>query len=347
MILCSRARLRAAPASAQTPRRVRRGGRREQSPPARTQGSSRWLGRQAARAALFLTERLTLTRESARRAWRGAGADIASLSRWARLTLIAALAAMLAACGGGVARAPGPAPSADPSRAAAAAFDQELRATAPVIFDGRLNAYIDDIVSRLRPPGARPVRVRIIAGREPYAITTGDFVYVSTSLMRLMTNEAQLAMVLAHEIAHGDLNHIAQTRAALESAKNAGLAAQQAIAAERGGDPDGVVARLGGELVSLAAFTRFSREKELEADLIGLRILAAAGYDPLAGASAIARFADMEDEDATIPWLSTHPLNSERMAALMELARMLQARGATDGFVGREIYERRALARLR
>lgn len=272
------------------------------------------------------------------------------LARFARLVLTAALAASLAACAGVVSRAPGPSPSADPSRAAAAAFDQELRATAPIIFDRRLNAYIDEIVGRLRPPGSRPVRVRVIAAREPFAVTTGDFIYLASSLIRLLGNEAELAMVLAHEIAHGDLNHIEQTRAALENARDVGRAAQEAIAAERGGDPDGAVARLGGELISVATFTRFSREKELEADLAGLRLLTAAGYAPTAGASALARFSEIEEAEESgeiIPWLSTHPLSSERVALLTELAADLTAAGAAGGFVGRQVYAERALSRLR
>lgn len=270
------------------------------------------------------------------------------LEQLRRAALSCLLAVALAGCGAAVTRSPGPQQNADPYRAAAIAFDQEVRSSAPVVFDARLNTYIDDIVSKLRPPGARPVRVRVIAGRGPYAITTGDFVYISTGLVRLMENEAQLAMVLAHEIAHGDLNHIQQTRLAREAAETAGAEARRAIAAERGGSPDGAVARLSGELVSIATFTRFSREKELEADIVGMQALAAAGYDPLAGASAISRFVEMEAEDQPIPWLSTHPLSSDRMALLMELARELERIGAAQGdFVGRDVYRQRALSRVR
>ncbi|MEP1598321.1 MAG: M48 family metalloprotease, partial [Hyphomonas sp.] len=67
----------------------------------------------------------------------------------------------------------------------------------------------------------------------------------------------------------------------------------------------------------------FSRKYELEADQIGLRYMAAAGYDPQAAIDLWSRMADQADRGGTPTFLSTHPADSERIAALRAEAERL------------------------
>ncbi|PKN11545.1 MAG: hypothetical protein CVU69_11745 [Deltaproteobacteria bacterium HGW-Deltaproteobacteria-4] len=132
----------------------------------------------------------------------------------------------------------------------------------------------------------------------------GGVVVVNAGLLRAISSVEELAGVLAHEIAHAELRHSLKG-----ITKSLGLRALASLAL---GDYGGTALAEGlKKLTELG----FSREAELEADQEGLRRLVAAGIDP----QGMVRFLELlvkEQQLAPPEFLSTHPSNAERIAAL-------------------------------
>ncbi|MEM9138047.1 MAG: M48 family metallopeptidase [Cyanobacteria bacterium P01_F01_bin.42] len=170
----------------------------------------------------------------------------------------------------------------------------------------RLNSYVKDVGSRLAQEAQRtevPYRFFVVQDNAINAYATaGGFTYVTTGLMNAADNEAQLASVMAHEIAHIEDKHlIKQIR-------------QQTIA--RGlvstalGSDRNVLANIGVEL--LVNRPR-SRSDEFEADAIGLEILRDADYST----SEMPRFMRKLLSGSRPPtFLSTHPAVPDRISQL-------------------------------
>lgn len=139
----------------------------------------------------------------------------------------------------------------------------------------------------------------------------GGIVVVNAGLLHAITSPEDLAGVLAHEIAHAELRHSLKG-----IAKSLGLRALASLAL---GDYGGTAVAEG---MKHLAELGFSREAEREADQEGLRRLAAAGIDP----QGMVRFFELLDKEQRLTppqFLSTHPANAERIAALQgEIARL-------------------------
>lgn len=143
----------------------------------------------------------------------------------------------------------------------------------------------------------------------------GGYIYVSRGLIALANSEAELAGVIAHEIGHVTGRHAA---ARMSQGMIAGLGAA-ILSAATGSQALGQVANVGSDLY----IKSYSRGQEHEADSLGVRYLARAGYDPNAMASFLrsldaqtkldARIAG-RSEGQGINYFSTHPVTAERVA---------------------------------
>jgi predicted Zn-dependent protease len=182
-------------------------------------------------------------------------------------------------------------------------LDQQYR----LYNDSQVQQYVDRIGQRLVAAGDSrdiPYTFQVVVSDNINAFATpGGYVYVTTGLLRAADNEAQLASVLAHEIAHINEHH------SIEALKQAVLA--QGIA-ETAGIEMNTLAQLGYQL---AVNLPQSREFEYEADAEGLRILQAAGYP----SSAFINFLEkLESAAGTPEFLQTHPTNINRIRELQE-----------------------------
>jgi len=112
----------------------------------------------------------------------------------------------------------------------------------------------------------------------------GGYVYVTRGLMALASNEAELAGVIGHEIGHVIARHGSerQTRGVLTQLGAA------AVGIATGSPELANVASLGGQ----AYVQSYSRDQELEADMLGVEYMSAAGYDPQAMATFLATLRD-------------------------------------------------------
>lgn len=145
----------------------------------------------------------------------------------------------------------------------------------------------------------------------------GGKVFVSEGLMTMMSNEAQLAGVIGHEIGHVTARHVND-----RMAQAYGIALVGAIAMQATKDSDyskltSVIVGVGGQGYLL----KFSRSQELESDRLGMRYMSRAGYDPMAQLQVMQILDEVANASSSMPpeFLSTHPYPETRIEQVKDL----------------------------
>jgi metalloendopeptidase OMA1, mitochondrial len=141
----------------------------------------------------------------------------------------------------------------------------------------------------------------------------GGKVAVYTGLLPVAKNEAGLATVMSHEIAHVIARHGAQ-RMSRQLLLTAGLMATS-ISLNNSRQKKMILAALGVGIV-YGLTLPFSRSNEAEADQIGLTYMARAGYDPKEAVRFWKRFAALKESKRVPEFLSTHPTDKTRITLL-------------------------------
>ncbi len=144
----------------------------------------------------------------------------------------------------------------------------------------------------------------------------GGKVGVYTALIKLAESDDEIAVVTGHEVAHVSSRHGSerQSQAVLVGLGGAALA----IGTEK--DKNQQYYMLAYGLGSTLGTLAYSRDHEREADAVGLRFAARAGYDPRAAASFWRKMAAKETGGRPPKLLSTHPPSEERIETLERLA---------------------------
>lgn len=157
----------------------------------------------------------------------------------------------------------------------------------------------------------------------------GGYLYVTRGLLALANDASEVAAVLSHEMGHVTANHGIER----QRREEAEVIASRVVAEVLSSDLAGKQALARGKL-RLAAF---SRQQELQADVIGVRMLGEAGYDPYAAArfldsmAAYARYSAVDpDNDQSLDFLSSHPNSAQRV----DLARRHARNFGQEGQVG-------------
>jgi beta-barrel assembly-enhancing protease len=168
--------------------------------------------------------------------------------------------------------------------------------------------YVNQVGQQLVPFSERPqipYHFQVIQDPQINAFSTmGGYVYVTTGLLAVADNEAQVASVLGHEIGHISARH------AVEQMRQRAIVAGVANAASL--DRDQAV-NIG---VELAVSRPNSRRDEFEADWLGLSMLHRAGY----ASSAMPAFLEKLTRSPSSPtFLSTHPAVTDRISTLNHL----------------------------
>ncbi|MGP0128152.1 MAG: M48 family metallopeptidase [cyanobacterium endosymbiont of Rhopalodia musculus] len=171
----------------------------------------------------------------------------------------------------------------------------------------QLNQTIKRIGQRLAPTSGRPnlpYTFQVVDDTSINAFATmGGFVYINTGLIAAAENEAELASVVAHEVAHITARHsITQMR---DIALSQGLMSAAGLS-------ENTIVQLG---VQLGVNLPHSRKDELEADQLGLRNLISAGYAPIGMVTFMQKLMQNNGPFAA-DFLSTHPATSDRLRAL-------------------------------
>lgn len=143
----------------------------------------------------------------------------------------------------------------------------------------------------------------------------GGKVGVYTGLLKLAASDDELAIVMGHEIGHVTARHGGERMT--QAYGVTALSALAGIATQDNQYHDMVlqVFGAGGSLAVLA----FSRSQESEADHIGIRYAAKAGYDPRAAITFWEKMAKQKGSASTVKWLSTHPPDAQRISDLQRL----------------------------
>lgn len=169
----------------------------------------------------------------------------------------------------------------------AATFDHSSK----IVSDPILNDYVNRVAQRLvRNSDAEvPFTVRLIDSSEiPRAYgLPGGFLYVDSALIFAAESEAELAGVMAHEIAHVAARHATR---ALTRKNLYNLTGTLSLLS----GPVGIALEDAGGVAGPLSLKKFSRDAEYEADLLGIEYAYSAGYDPEALLSALEKLHAME-----------------------------------------------------
>ena len=165
--------------------------------------------------------------------------------------------------------------------------------------------------------------------------TPGGYVYINQGLINLVENEAQLAGVLAHEIAHVNGRHIAEI---VDRSKVINIASLAAILAGAflGGSGDAVAAVTSFTMATAATLTlKYSREHEEAADRTGMSYLVGAGYNGGAMLDFLRIMRRYEFYSNTIPsYFLTHPGTDERTRYIDALLQTTYTRKGGESIIG-------------
>lgn len=196
----------------------------------------------------------------------------------------------------------------------------EVDRQAKFIDDPAITEYVNRVGQNIviHSDAKIPFTIKVIDSDEVNAFALpGGFFYVNKGLLLVADNEAEVAGVMAHEIAHVAARH------AVENQTKASLLEYLALGGSifLGGIPGMIFQNTAG-LGLLGAFMKFSRGAEEEADKLGVQYMYAAGYDPSAMATM---FEKLEAKNKKKPGLiakafASHPAPPERRAAALALA---------------------------
>ncbi|MDQ2975582.1 MAG: M48 family metallopeptidase [Acidobacteriota bacterium] len=201
-------------------------------------------------------------------------------------------------------------------RELAAEVDRQAKFVDDPVITEYVNRVGQNIV--LHSDAKIPFTIKVIDSDEVNAFALpGGFFYVNKGLLLAADNEAEVAGVMAHEIAHVAARH------AVENQTKASLMEYLAIGGSifLGGIPGMIYQNTAG-LGLMGMFMKFSRGAEEEADKLGIQYMWAAGYDPSAMATM---FEKLEAKNKKKPGLiarafASHPAPPERRAASQALA---------------------------
>lgn len=209
-------------------------------------------------------------------------------------------------------------PDSQMDQMGAQAFDQ-VKASEKPEQDPKINQYIKCIVHPLTDTvkGQTPVENwEVVVFNNPQAnafALPGGKIGVYTGILKVAKTDSQLATVIAHEIGHVISRHGAE-RVSQQAGTELGLAALGAITPN---NPNkNTLMGLLGMGAQVGILLPFSRTQESEADLVGLDLMAKAGFDPRQSVELWKNMIANSGGKAPPQWLSTHPASENRIQTL-------------------------------
>lgn len=192
-----------------------------------------------------------------------------------------------------------------------------LLGAVPLVHDDRLQRYVNQVGEWVALQSGRKDitwHFGVLDTEDINAFAApGGYVFVTKGLYRRLDNEAELAGVLAHEIAHVTKKHHLKV---LKQSSLIGALGQAASSKAKGSDQ--VVQNLIGNGAEIMARS-LDKNAEFEADRLGIVLAARAGYDPWGLPDVLQDLAGLPPKDSRTSLLfKTHPLPADRLAALGE-----------------------------
>ena len=224
-------------------------------------------------------------------------------------------------------------------------IDAEIRGNPgqyPILNNEPVRSYLQGIVDKIvtaptvKYRGTFPYRVTVI--NDPATVnafaTPGGYIYVYTGLLKFVDNEATLAGILGHEIAHAEERHGSE-----HMTNQLGVEALLGIVL---GNNPGQLAQTVGNAAGFVAMMKNSRDDETEADTRSFEYLRSTPYWP----GAITLFFEKMSSETTgrtstlDNWTSTHPMPQDRVENVRRLIRENNIPAPTEASLMRENYRR-------
>ncbi|MFT7549541.1 MAG: putative Zn-dependent protease, partial [Candidatus Azotimanducaceae bacterium] len=215
--------------------------------------------------------------------------------------------------------------------------------------DPTINRYVNEVGQRIAKfsPVKLPYEFVVLNNDTPNAwALPGGKIAINRGLLLELSNEAELAAVLSHEIVHAAAKHGAQ--AMQRNTLSQGLLAATALVisqSDHGEYADYVVggAQVGLQLIS----TRYGRNAELESDYYGIQYMVAAGYDPKAAVTlqeTFVRLSENKEQGWVEGLFASHPPSGERVATNKETITQITATSIAN--TPKSFYEKRYQTKL-
>ena len=194
------------------------------------------------------------------------------------------------------------------------AFDS-LKKEKPVSTNGKYNQIASCIAGAIVQQVGGRWEVVVFEDPTPNAFALpGNKIGIHTGMMSLVQNQGQLAAVIGHEIGHVLAKH-SNERASQEMAVNSGLSLVQAVTA-----PQTALGQVAVGLLGVGAqygvLMPYSRVHESEADIIGVDLMAKAGFDPRQSVALWQLMNQASQGQQPAEFLSTHPSHATRIQDL-------------------------------
>lgn len=208
-------------------------------------------------------------------------------------------------------------------------YSQKVENEFPILNDRDATNYVEDVGRRLVNSIPREFqqpafnyRFKVVNASDINAFALpGGPMYVNRGMIEAAKNEGEMAGVMAHEISHVALRH-----GTAQATKQSSIGNQiLGIGAILGGAILG--GQTGAQLGAMFAqgyFLRYSRQYESDADILGARILADAGYDPRDLANMFRTISQQSEGGRPPEWLSSHPDPENRYATINREAQLLR-----------------------
>lgn len=200
---------------------------------------------------------------------------------------------------------------------------EELKKETPINRDPALNALVQRVGQRIAAaakddlPNAQWEFV-VFDSKEPNAFCLpGGKIGIYTGILPITKDEAGLATVMGHEVAHATARHGAERMSQAMAAQGVGQVGGAALGAA---DPRwGQLFQAAYPAVAqVGVLLPYGRKQESEADRIGLHYMARAGYDPAEAVNFWQRFSAAMPKSSTPPFLRTHPVDTTRIADIQK-----------------------------
>ena len=209
-----------------------------------------------------------------------------------------------------------------------------LLGAVPLVRDDKLQAYVNQVGNWVALQSGRKETTWHFGVLDTEDINAfaapGGYVFVTKGLYRRLNNEAELAGVLGHEIAHVTQKHHLKV---LKQSSLIGVLGQ--AASNKAKSSDQVVQNLIGNGAEIMA-RGLDKDAEFEADRIGMVYAARAGYTPWGLPDVLQDLAGLPAKDGRTSLLyKTHPLPADRLAALGEAVD-----GRLDAVQGKDVTDR-------
>ncbi len=222
----------------------------------------------------------------------------------------------------------------------AQAFDQ-VKTQKPLTQDGRQSAYVrcvvDAIAAQLPAGQRRDWQEGVFVDKNPNAFALpGGKVGVYTGLFDVAKNQDQMAAVIGHEIGHVLERHHDERITRAYGAQAALTVAGLLTDARYGQGAAQSVTQGGGLLLQTTFLLPGTRAQESEADIVGQRLMAQAGFDPRQAVNLWQNMIEASKGSRPPEWLSTHPDPRARIGELQKRAEQLMPTYEQARAVGRK-----------